>query len=333
MTNQFMKDSSNTNIKEKETLRSNAKSILNPKIVDFRTLSNIQSQKNNFQTTSNKESNTSNIQYYFSQNKDLGATTKLDSMFKKNKQKYCFDVEKNSRTKKLQLLKNLLNNNKKFQESLEFVENSNSIDEMAYEAADKLKIVSKIESWKNNFKEYLLLNFLPGILSDHEFNLKSLNNYLRSSLNINITESMPNYFPKNYNEEIDLKFNQFNLYNLSQQQNIVCDMNEENFLNIFYTENDKIIYLLRKIDEKINSIKQHQKPIKEKKIENKVEKPFLFINNDFTKITEDINYSNTHLEDHLNSIKNLLHQRIFLNKRFTHRLIKIENENHSYLLK
>ena len=259
--------------------------------------------------------------------------TKYDSLIKKNNQQIFYDNDKNVKIKKLNLLKNLLNNNKKYQESLEFLENSNSIDEQAYLDAEKLQIVSKIESWKNNFKEYLSHSFLTGIISDHEFNLKSLNNYLRSSLSINITETLPINCPKNFNEELDDKFNNFNLFNLSQQQNIVYDLNEENFLSIFYSENEKLNYLIKKIDEKINNLKQHQKPIKEKKIENKVEKPFLFTNKDFTKMTEDINYNFSHIEDNLNNIKSLLHQRIFLNKRFTQRLIKIENTNHSNLLK
>ena len=78
--------------------------------------------------------------------------TKYDSLIKKNNQQIFYDNDKNVKIKKLNLLKNLLNNNKKYQESLEFLENSNSIDEQAYLDAEKLQIVSKIESWKNNFK-------------------------------------------------------------------------------------------------------------------------------------------------------------------------------------
>jgi len=255
----------------------------------------------------------------------------LDSLHKKNNQIW-YDKEKNSQMKKLNFLKNLITNNRKFVENLEYVENSDSIDAKAYEYGVKLKIANVIDRWKNNFREYLLQNFLPGILSDHDFNIKSLNNYLRTSLNINITKSWPTFVSKNFYEEIDQKFNQFNYYHLSQPQNIVYDINEENFLPIFYTEDDKINYLIRKIEDKINNIKQHQKPITDKKIESKINKPFYFTSNDFSKITEDINYNNAHLEDHLNNIKNLLAQRIFLNKRFTQRLIKAESDIHSFLL-
>lgn len=297
-------------------------------------LSNL-NQNRNFQS-SNKEnfSNSANIQYYFSQNKDLGNFNKIESVLKKgNQQQFWYDNEKNNKMKKTHFLKNLLNNNNRYTENLENLESNNNMDERAYDCAEKLKIENKIERWKNNLKEYLLVNFLPGILSDHDFNIKSLNNYLRSSLNINITESMPDYITTNFFDEINDKFSQFNYYNLSQPQNMAYDINEDTYFPIFYTENDKLNYILKKIEEKISNLKQHQKPVKEKKIENKVNKPFLFTNNDFTKITEDINYNNSHCEDHLNNIKSLIQQRIYLNKRFAQKFIKVENEIHTYLLK
>lgn len=344
MTNQFNKESNlknynyimpnqNTqNIKEKEILGTNAKGKFKIILVPFKMLSNI---NKNFQS-SNKENfpNSANVQYYFSQNKELGTFNKTESNFNKgNQQQFWNDNEKNNKIKKTNYIKNLLNNNNRYKENLECLDTNNNIEEQAYDCAEKLKIENKIERWKNNFKDYLIVNFLPGILSDHDFNLKSLNNYLRSSLNINITESMPNYLPKNFYAEIDEKFSQFNYYNLSQPQNIAHEINEDNYFPIFYTENDKLDYILQKIQEKISNLKQHQKPVKEKKIENKLNKPFMFLNNDFSKITEDINYNNSHLEDHLTNIKSLILQRICLNKRVAQIFIKVESETHSYLLK
>ena len=298
-------------------------------------MSNINERKQTLQTN-NKEPfvNTSNLQYYFSQNKDLGGNfSKSDSILRKPGQQYWYEQEKTNKVKRLNLLKNLIHNNRRFQENLEIADGNDTLDERAYECAVKMKILPYIELWKNSFKDYLLSNFLPGMLSDHEFNIKSLNNYLRSSLNINISETIPIVITNNFIEEVDNKFNQFNYYNLSQPQNIAYDINEDNFLSVFFTEEKKISYLIKKIEDKIHNIKQHHKPINEKKIDNKLNKPFLFTNNDFTKITEDINYNNSHLEEHLNNIKNLLIQRIVLNKRFGQKLIRIENDTHSFLLK
>jgi|LauGreDrversion4_2_1035121.scaffolds.fasta_scaffold50790_4 hypothetical protein len=316
---------------EKEILRSNAKGKFKVnRLVDFRTLSTINERKQPF-PTSQKESysNTSNIQYYFSQNKDHGS--KMDFMMKKPNYNW-YDKEKTSQFKRINLLKSLIMNNKKFVESLDYQDRSDSIDEQAYNDAKALKIANSIDHWKNNFKDYLISYFLPGIISDHEFNINSLNNYLRTSLNINISEIFSTQQTNNFYEVVDQKFSQFNYYNLSQPQNIVYDINEEYYLPIFYTEDNKISYLIKKIEEKILSLKMHQKPISTKKIESKVNKPFYFTSNDFTKITEDINYNNAHLEDHLNNIKNLLVQRIMLNKRFTQRLMKEENQYHSTLI-
>jgi hypothetical protein len=243
-----------------------------------------------------------------------------------------YDKEKTSQFKKINLLKSLIMNNKKFVETLDYQDRSDSIDEQAYNDAKELKIASSIDHWKNNFKDYLISYFLPGIISDHEFNINSLNNYLRISLNINISENFSTIPNNNFYEVVDQRFSQFNFYNLSQPQNIAQDINEDNYLPIFYTEDNKISYLIRKIEEKIVSLKVHQKPITSKKIESKVNKPFYFSSNDFTKITEDINYNNAHLEDHLTNIKNLLIQRIMLNKRFTQRLMKEENQYHSLLV-
>jgi hypothetical protein len=193
-------------------------------------------------------------------------------MARRSGQQYQYDFEKITKQKKLNLLKSLLTQNKRFQESLEMTENSNAIDDQAIQIAQKLKIVNSIEKWKNNLKEYLLSNFLPGILSDHEYNVKSLNNYLRAGLNINITENVPDSFPKNCFEEIDKRFDQFNYYSLTQPQNIAYESSEENYLPIFFAEDDKIQYLIRKIDDKISNLKLHQKPINEKKFEGKLSK-------------------------------------------------------------
>jgi hypothetical protein len=255
----------------------------------------------------------------------------MDFMMKKPNYNW-YDKEKTSQFKKINLLKSLIMNNKKFVETLDYQDRSDSIDEQAYNDAKALNIANSIDHWKNNFKDYLISYFLPGIISDHEFNINSLNNYLRTSLNINFSERFSTQQTNNFYEVVDQKFSQFNFYNLSQPQNIVYDIDEEYYLPIFYTEDNKISYLIKKIEEKILSLKMHQKPISTKKIESKVNKPFYFTSNDFTKITEDINYNNAHLEDHLNNIKNLLVQRIMLNKRFTQRLIKEENQYHSMLM-
>lgn len=306
------------------------KVIVSNLLVDLRTLSNINSKRPTFQTSQKENySNTSNIQYYLSQNKDF--VNKSDTYYK-NPHYNLYDKDKTSQIKKIYILKSLIMNNKNFVESLDYSEQSDSIDELANNCLKELKISNHIDKWKNNLKEYLICNFLPGIIFDHEFNINSLNNYLRTSLNINITESFLLSQSNNFSELVDQKFTQFNYYSLSQPQNIVYDINEDNYLSIFYTEDEKIKYLIKKIDEKIKSIKLHQKPITTEKTEGKINKPFYLSSNDFTKITEDINYNNAHLEDHLNNIKKLLFQRIMLNKRFAQGLFKSESQFHSYLI-
>ncbi len=259
------------------------------------------------------------------------------------------------------------------------------------------------ERFIENFKSILSHNVISSILDDHYENIDHLNRYLENSLNLQIVETMVDDSDyENFYEELsskmrdtNLSFSTVNVKNMNMninmnikpsffpsrnfpQSNISSGFNllqdshlpsDRIYLKIFFGDNEKLSFMIEKIEEKLKNIKLQRERTKimqnkeineyrekgitsmlfssKKDIQDKSEfsygtsKKKLNLNNPLknqnkfnvmSDYADLVQTHNTSIEENLNTLKQLIEMRIELNSKLSPFFIKVENNKHLQLI-
>jgi hypothetical protein len=254
------------------------------------------------------------------------------------------------------------------------------------------------ERYMENLKSVLSHTLFTSVLDDHYENIDHLNRYLENSLNVQIVEGMVDDTEyENFYEELSSKMRDTNLsfstvtvknikpplfqsFRNQQQQplyssgfNLLPDsqiISDKIFLKIFFGDNEKLIFLIDRIDEKLKNIKIQRERTRmmqnrelneykekggitnllfssKKEIEDKSVLPYhtgkkkLNLNNPlknqnkFNVMSDYADLVQTHnksIEDNLNILRQLIELRMELNSKLTPFFVKVESNKHMQLL-
>jgi len=270
----------------------------------------------------------------------------------------------------------------------------NEIKDDFLSSIEKLDLYN-YERYIENFKFLLSHNVISSILDDHYENLDNLNKFLESSLNVQIVETMvddsksENFFDEMSSKVKDsyLSFSSVNVKNLNKNfippRNIINSSyssgfnllkdsnvhNDKNYFKIFYGDNEKLCFLIDKIQEKLKSIKLQREKTKflqnkeinelkekglssmlfssKKEISERPEisygakKKKLILNNPLknqnkfnvmSDYADLVQIHTTSMEENLNTLRDHIELRIELNNTISPFFIKIESNKHMQIL-
>jgi len=254
------------------------------------------------------------------------------------------------------------------------------------------------ERFIENFKSILSHNVISSIMDDHYENIDHLNRYLENSLIVQIVESVVDDSDhENFYEELsakmrdtNLSFSTVNVKNMNLNMNIKPSLipsrnfaqssgfnllqdsqvpGERNYLKIFFGDNEKLSFLIEKIEEKLKNIKiqrERTKLIQNKEINEYREKGItnmMFSSKKELQYKPEFSYGgskkkfnlsnplknqnkfnvmsdyadlvqthNTSIEENLINLKQLIEMRIELNSKLSPFFIKPENNKHLQLI-